>query len=137
MSIRYAHLSPTERLYTMPGHILRAICGCGYETEVDPGYSEFKSEEFAIAYNADLSAIDTFSSKQIKRKKLKTVIDPFLMTDEEDLFISSIDFQTASDDEKLKAHRIFMKKQEGVSNAYLCPRCKNQSLFFHFAGHWD
>jgi hypothetical protein len=121
----------------MPGHILQAVCGCGYEAELSPGQSEFDFVEVAIAYSSDLSSIETFSLEQIEQQNLQTVIDPFLMTDEEDLFISSKDFQTASDDEKLKAHRILMKKQEGVSNTYLCPRCKNQSLFFHFTGFWD
>lgn len=121
----------------MPGHMLEAICGCGFKTDLHPGYSEVRSKKLAMAYNSDHSAIKTFTVDHIERKKLQMISDPFLMTDEEDIYISSIDFQTASDDEKLKARRILMKKQEGVSNTYMCPRCKNQSLFFHFAGHWD
>jgi hypothetical protein len=121
----------------MPGHMLKAICGCGFKTTLEPGYSEVTLKEFSIAYSADYSAIKTFSLKHIERKKLQIIIDPFLTTDEEDLIISSINFETASDEEKQKAHKILMKKQEGVSNTYLCPRCKNHSLFFHFAGFWD
>ena len=104
---------------------------------MNPGYSEINSEDLAIAYHSDLSAIDTFSLKQIEQQKLQRIIDPFLVTDEEDLFISSIEFETASENDKQKALRILMRKQEGVSNTHLCPRCKNQSMFFHFAGFWD
>ena len=121
----------------MPGHILQAICGCGYETEVCPGYSMIDREERAICYNADFSNIETKSFKAIKDQGLEILVDPFITTPEEEKFIESIDIKVASVEEKQKLSRILMKTQEGVSDACLCPRCKNRSLFFHFAGHWD
>jgi hypothetical protein len=121
----------------MPGHILKAVCGCGYENEVSPGYNEMLKEEVAISYNTDFSSVDTVPVTQIEKDKLRFIVDPFIMTAEEDRFLSSTDFQTASEAEKLLARKILMKTQEGLSNAYLCPRCKNNSMFFHFVGHWD
>ena len=121
----------------MPGHILRAVCGCGYENEVCPGYSEINNEEVAISYNADFSSVDTVPLTQIEEGKLRFIKDPFTITAEEERFLSFIDFQSASEAQKLLARKILMKSQEGLSNTYLCPRCKNNSMFFHFAGYWD
>jgi hypothetical protein len=94
----------------MPGTIIRATCGCGYEKELEPGASEISGQSFGIAYNQIGDEIGTFNDNVIAKKKLLKVADPGL----EDPPFS-----------------------EGAPLPIICPKCKNLSLFLHCIGNWD
>ena len=93
----------------MPGSIVRATCGCGYEKELYPGASElFSGQVFSIAYNQFGDEIDTFDDEIIDQEKLLKMEDPGL----EDPPFSE-------------------------ARPIICPSCKNLSLLLYLVGNWD
>src|SRR3954465_9553956 len=56
----------------MPGHLIEANFSCGFSRSLSPGH------DTDMAYTEREDDINTFSSEEIERRKLKLVPNPFL-----------------------------------------------------------
>ena len=124
----------------MPGHIIQSKCGCGYEGEYLPGYSEMTRKLMVMAYCGDFSEIGTFSAMDVEVNNLSVVRDPFIMSNEEDDFIEALDPENISEVEIQRLRKIVTKnwrQSDGIHNLFLCPKCKNVTLFMKLIVHWD
>lgn len=111
----------------MPGHIVDAICGCGFEVEMFPGANDFDAEN-VIAYDKIKNIYDTIPIEEANRDK-KEIIDH-----RDDIFSDS-DVQSKSRIEFIDKH-VFIGEL-GVSGPLNCPSCNVKSLFLFHSGFWD
>ena len=121
----------------MPGNIVVATCGCGYEKELSPGFAFGADQSYSIAYNQGGNELDTFEESIIDRDNLERVADPFVMSDEEDEFVDTLDPENIKPEEMDKLREAIFGRYTGNMRPIKCPRCKNVSLFLHQRGHWD
>jgi hypothetical protein len=105
----------------MPGHIFYANCACGFSRELEPGTDELEGlRSRVMAYSADTSDIETVDEEAAKRTGLKIIDDPYLT-----------DFDADAPLEEL------VKPIDHPSGPYLCPRCRENSLYLRGGGFWD
>lgn len=121
----------------MPGNIVVATCGCGYEKELSPGFAFGADQSYSIAYNQGGNELDTFEEGIIDRDNLERVADPFAMSDEDDDFIDSLDPDNIKPEEMDKLSESILGTDAEKLHPIKCPSCKNISLFLHHRGHWD
>ena len=121
----------------MPGNLIRAICGCGYEKELSPGYALVNRKGYSIAYTQDGNELETFEEGVINRENLQRVVDPFVMSNEEDEFIDALDPHNIKPEEMEKLKDAIIGTSRQKRRPIKCPKCKNFSLFLHDIGHWD
>ena len=121
----------------MPGNMVAAMCGCGYEKDLYPGYSEITRKLKCIAYTKDGTDLHTFEDEKVDSENLQRVIDPFVMSDEEDEFVDTLDPENIKPEEMDKLRNAIFGRDAGNMRPIKCPRCKNVSLFLHQRGHWD
>jgi hypothetical protein len=105
----------------MPGHILSANCSCGFSRELEPGANETKGfRTYVMAYSADTSDIETVDLEAAKHAGLKIIEDPLLA-----------DFDSDAPLEEL------IKPFDHPYGPYLCPQCRENSLYLRGGGFWD
>jgi hypothetical protein len=107
----------------MPGHIFNANCACGFSRELEPGADEFEGfKSRVMAYSADTSDIETVDEEAAERAALKIIEDPCLSDADASL-------------EKFLEES--MKPFDHPYGPYLCPRCRENSLYLRGGGFWD
>jgi hypothetical protein len=74
----------------MPGHNINARCICGFGRSLSPGLNDIGPlVELGMAYTEGEVDFGTFELKEIARRKLKPLDDPFL--EREDLSVEEND----------------------------------------------
>jgi hypothetical protein len=107
----------------MPGHLIEAVCACGFmKGWLAPGVDE-RLVEYGIAYTESGSDLDTFEVSEIASRKLNELSNPFLEEPEPKASLEEWD-------------RYFKRRLE-PQGPYHCPKCQQNSLAFHFQGNWD
>jgi DNA-directed RNA polymerase subunit RPC12/RpoP len=92
----------------MPGHIIRLRCPCGYRAEASPGASDPETI-LVMAHDAAAKDIVTVDAREAKRRRLRTLKDPFLR--------DPLSYQ---------------------AKALLeCPKCGKRTLAAFLGGFWD
>ena len=100
----------------MPGHILNAICPCGFEQMVQPG-SATPGRESVVAYAPGSAGLVTIDRKEAQAKRLVVIRNPYLDHMRRSMWESEVQEQA-----------------QGV--AFECPRCGETSMRFGFSGFW-
>jgi hypothetical protein len=106
----------------MPGHMITGKCSCGFERELKPGstFRDLQLVDFSMAYKADETDLCTERQDVITSNGLRVIKDPFLQDPDEKF--------------DLEKHR---RTQESPQGPYLCPKCKEISLYLYLHGFWD
>ena len=101
----------------MPGHILAAICPCGFSQEVWPGAHTLRQEN-VIAYAPEGPDLITIDSKKAEKLGLVTLPNPFL----------EYVHRPMGDPEVQRL---------GHDPAFECPKCHETTMHFEFKEFWD
>tara|TARA_B100000424_G_C22685802_1_gene375249 strand:+ start:147 stop:473 length:327 start_codon:yes stop_codon:yes gene_type:complete len=107
------------------GDVIIGICGCGFEVpDIYLGVGMMGGAADAICYCDDCENVQSVVEYESPKicDKCKNHLKPYI-TLLEDYDEKEIDFAGGDDD------------SEGTY--YHCPKCKNKSLKFHYAGIWD
>ncbi len=108
----------------MPGHKVRAECGCGFQRSLRPGSAwigDGPPVGYSMAYNTDGTDLLTERNDVIQLQQCRTIADPFLLKDH------------GTFEDFLEERRKLNKPQ----GPYLCPQCTEVSLNLHLEGLWN
>ena len=100
----------------MPGHILNAVCPCGFSQAVHPG-SPVLSKESVIAYDPTKPELVTIDSEEARAKRLVVIRNPYLGHMRRSMWEEDV-------------------QQQAQGSAFRCPECEEVSMRFGFVGFW-